>query len=392
VAAYFEAASGFTTTGATVLTKLGELPSSIIVWRALLQWIGGLATLVSLAALLGPLSGSVMLDRQLRLVGHSTHGTTLHMKEAVRSILPLYGALTAACFVALSISGIPAFDAFCLSLSTVSTGGFMPRDGTIVLYGAPLAEFTLALFMTLGAVSIIWVRAILQMRWPIVRELREPVWIFRFVGVTGIILAVALALRNGDYSVSTLLHSLTLGLASAASIISTTGFAISEQTHVFVPYVVLLSLCLIGGGRFSTAGGLKVYRIVAMLRQFNREFRLLVYPHGVRPSRHAAETLDVDVVKSIWISLTALVLVVGVVALTVSWAGVPFGGALMAAAGSVSNFGPAYDFARSVDYPTAPAYAEMTTAAQLALSAGMIFGRMEILALLTFLNVVFWRD
>lgn len=392
IAAYFEAASGFTTTGSTVLTDLSQVPASIIVWRALLQWIGGLATLIALATLLGPLSGSTLIDRQLRFIGSSTHGTALHMREAIRSITPLYSALTAACFIALSLSGIPSFDAFCLALSTLSTGGFMPRDGTILLYGSPSAEISLAIFMVIGAISIIWIRAIFQMRWTLVRETREPAWIVWTVCLTGLLLASMLAIETGEVSARTLIHTLTLGLASAASIISTTGLAISNQTSDLIPYMILLSACIIGGGRFSTAGGLKVYRIASMMRQLGREFRLLIYPHGVRPSRFGGEALDSEVVKAIWITLTAFILIIGIIAMIIAWSGVPFAGALLAAAGSVSNIGPAYEFARVVDFPNAPTYAAMGPVAQIALCIGMIFGRVEILALLSIFNIVFWRD
>ena len=392
VAAYFEATSGFTTTGATVLSDLGQVPASILVWRALLQWIGGLTTLVALAALLGQLSGSSLVDRQLRLIGHTIHGTFQHLKEALRTITPYYAGFTLACFVALTVSGIPAFDAFCISLSTLSTGGFMPRDGTFLLYSAPMAEFLLAFFMLIGAISVIWIRAVFQMRWALVRETSEPIWIFWSTGALGLTLAIVLAIKTGDPSIGTLFHTLTLGLATAASIISTTGFAISDQTLSLIPYMVLLGMCIVGGGRFSTAGGLKVYRITSMLRQLGREFRLLVYPHGVRPARHGAEALDHEVVKEIWITLTAFVLVIGTIALIVAWTGVPFAGAIIASAGSVSNIGPIYEFARVADFPNAPAYAQMTPFAQITLCIGMVLGRVEILALLSIFSVIFWRD
>jgi len=392
IAAYFEAASGFTTTGATVITKLGETPASIIVWRALLQWIGGLATLVSLATLLGPLTGSVIEDRQLRLVGNSAQGTLQHIREAIKTILPLYSALTAACFISLIVSGIPSFDAFCLSLSTLSTGGFMPRDGTIILYGAPLAELVLAVFMTIGAISIIWIRAATQMRWQIVRETKEPFRIFGVVLVLGSILAITIAARAGEISFSTLFHAMTLGLASAASLISTTGLQISEQSLSSIPYIILLIICIIGGGRFSTAGGLKVFRIMSMMRQLGREFRLLVYPHGVRPSSHGAESLDVEVAKSVWITMTAFILTIGIVATLLAWSGLQFGGALIAAAGAVSNIGPVYDFALPGNFPNAPTYAAMNPFAQITLCIAMIFGRLEILAMMGMFLTMFWRD
>lgn len=392
VAAYFEATSGFTTTGATVIIKLGETPSSIIVWRALLQWIGGLATLVSLATLLGPLSGSTIEDRQLRLVGNSAQGTLQHMREAIKTILPLYSALTAACFIALSVSGIEAFDAFCLSLSTLSTGGFMPRDGTIILYGSPAAELVLAFFMIIGAISIIWLRAITQMRWQIVRETREPAIIFTSVLVLGLVIAIMIVARSGHFGFATLFHALTLGLSSAASLVSTTGLRISEQSLSTLPYIVLLVVCIIGGGRFSTAGGLKVFRVMSMMTQLGREFRLLVYPHGVRPSSHGAEALDVEVVKGVWITMAAFILTIGTVAMVLAWSGVQFGGALLAAAGAVSNMGPVYEFARMENFPNAPSYAAMTPFGQLILCIGMIFGRLEILSLMGMFLTIFWRD
>ena len=392
IAAYFEATSGFTTTGATVITKLGETPSSIIVWRALLQWIGGLATLVSLATLLGPLSGSVIEDRQLRLVGNSAQGTLQHMREAIKTILPLYSALTAACFILLSVTGIPSFDAFCLSLSTLSTGGFMPRDGTIILYGSPMTELTLALFMTIGAISIIWLRAATQMRWQIVRETKEPIRIFGTVFVIGLLMAIAITRNAGEFGFATIFHSITLGLASAASLISTTGLRISEQSLSTVPYIILLIVCIIGGGRFSTAGGLKLFRIMSMFRQLGREFRLLVYPHGVRPSSHGAESLDVEVAKSVWITMTAFMLTIGIVAMLLAWSGIQFGGALIAAAGAVSNMGPVYDFARPENFPNAPTYAAMSPFAQITLCIGMVFGRLEILSMMGMFLTIFWRD
>ena len=178
----------------------------------------------------------------------------------------------------------------------------------------------------------------------------------------------------------------------AASIISTTGFAISESVHELVPYMVLLGLCIMGGGRLSTAGGLKVYRIMGMLRQMRREFRLLVYPHGVRASRFGQEATDIALMKTIWIMFAAYVLVHGSLAIALASSGIRFAPALLASAGALSNIGPVYDITRLASFPEAPLYADMSTFAQLALCLGMIMGRVEILALLTLLNLANWRD
>lgn len=390
--ALFEATSGFTTTGATALLDLSQAPRSIIIWRSVLQWLGGLTTLLTLVTILGPLSGTNLLDRQLRIIGLGAHGSVRHMLEAVRSITPAYGALTMACFMGLVFSGIPAFDAFCLALSTLSTGGFMPREGTIAVYGSATAELCLAFFMAAGAVSVLWIRATLQMRWAFVRVTTEPLWIIGLIVCFGTGLGILLMANTPGTSWSEASSSLTLGLATAASIVSTTGLPISDNAQDMIPYMLLLGLCILGGGRFSTAGGLKVYRVLSMLRQTGRELRLLIYPHGVRPARHGEESRDVEIIKSAWIMLAAFIIAAGALAITLAASGLLFSGALLASAGALSNMGPIYEIARGVNFPEAPAYGEMTSLAQISLCIGMVFGRVEILALLTFVNLANWRD
>ncbi len=392
IAAYFEATSGFTTTGATTIVDLSQTPRSIIIWRAVLQWTGGLATLLSLVGILGPLSGSFLLDRQLRIIGRSTHGSVRHMIEAIRSITPVYSALTMGCFVALVFSGIPAFDAFCLALSTISTGGFMPREGTIALYGSPSAELVLTFFMLSGAVSVIWIKAILQRRWTLVRETREPSWIFALVLFLGVFLGARLLTSGAGVEWGEAFHSLTIGLATAASIVTTTGFSISGDAQNLIPYMILLGLSFVGAGRFSTAGGLKLYRTVSMLRQAGRELRILIYPHGVRPARHGEEARDIEIMRVIWITFTAYIITLGTLALLLAASGLVFPGAVLAGAGALGNIGPVYEMARIANFANAPPFEAMTAFTQLTLCLGMILGRVEVLALLTLLNLANWRD
>lgn len=392
VPAYFEAVSGFTTTGATALADLAQAPHGVIVWRAVLQWTGGLTTLFSLIAILGPLSGPYMLDRQLRLVGRSTHGSTRHMLEAIRSVTPLYTALTLVCYGGLALAGVPAFDAFCLAMSTVSTGGFMPREGTIAMYGLPAAELCLAVFMVAGAVSIVWVRALVQRRWMLVRETREPFWILALV-VAFAAMLYFLAVGGGAVEAgwASVFRAMTAAVATAASIVSTSGFPVSAPLQELIPYIVFAGLAFLGAGRLSTGGGLKVYRAVTMLRQSRRELRILVYPHSVRPARYDTEEKDIEHVRVVWITFAAFVIAAGVLALLVAASGVRFSGAILAGIGALCNVGPVYEMARAAHFPEAPAYAGMTPFAHLVLCFAMIAGRVEILALLTLFNIANWR-
>ena len=392
VPAFFEAASGFTTTGASVIVDLASVPSAIIVWRAVLQWMGGLATLLILATVLGPLVGGDLLDRQFRLVARSEQRTARHLAETGRTIFLIYGSLTVLCFLGLLLSGLPAFDAFCLSLSTVSTGGFMPREGTIALYGSSMAEIVLAIFMLLGAVSIVWVQAVIFGRWTLVKEMREPFLIGLFVLVLGTAITVMLLQESPITGIRAVFDGIALGFAAAASLLSTTGFLVSERAHSFVPFMVVLAICVVGAGGFSTAGGLKVHRVWAMFRQLGRELRLLVYPHGVRPSAFGGESREVELMTAIWTTFAAFILAIGVLAVVLAAAGVPFAGAFLASASAIGNIGPAYELTRVVDFPNAPSFADMSAWSQLALCGGMILGRTEVVVLLSLLSVAYWRD
>lgn len=391
VAAYFEAVSGFTTTGATIFTDLTSLPRSIIIWRSLLQWLGGLATLLSLVLILVPLTGPEFIDRQLRIFGRVSHNSQHYVFTAVQNIVPIYSSLTLICFILLLLAKIPVFDAFCLSLSTLSTGGFMPREGTIALYGSPLAEIVLAFFMFCGAVSMVWLRAFVFFNWKDVKEVREPFWIAGIIIAFGILLAIPLMMNSPEQGFRSVYHAMTLGLATAASLISTTGFAISERTQEIIPYMGLLLICIIGGGRFSTAGGLKIHRLGALLRASWREVGLLIYPHGINSDIQARSQDKTAYISGISASFAVSILAIAILSLILSHSFGPFSASLLAAVSAIGNIGPAYNFVGSADFADAPLYRDMAASAQLSLSFGMIIGRVELLALLSLFNLSYWR-
>ncbi len=390
-AAYFEAVSGFTTTGATLLKGLSDVPRSIILWRSLLQWLGGLTTLLMLSFLIGRIMGVELFGRDTRSIIQSNSGTSMDLEKTVTTILPLYFGLTALCFVLLLVFDIPAFDALCLSLSALSTGGYMPREGSFALYGSPMAELSLSVFMFLGAVSVIWVKALLDRNRNILSRTSEPGWIALAILVMGLVLAALILLRSTSVTFPAVLHALTLGIASAASVITTTGFIFGNQDQVVLPYILLLILALVGGGRYSTAGGLKFNRVLTMLDLSRRELQNLLYPHGIHPNLYGSKSRDQFVRRSIWsiFSITILFLVVMILAL--SYLGIPLNAALMAAVSSFSNFGPAYEMARPVTPDAYPQLAAIDPRAQLVLCVGMIVGRVETLIILGLLNLAIWR-
>lgn len=389
--AYFEAVSGFTTTGSTLITNLTDVPKSIILWRAILQWLGGLTTLLMLSFLMGRIMGVELFGRDARSIIQSNSGSSIDLENTVATILPLYFGLTLACYVLLLFFGIPAFDAACLSMSTLSTGGYMPREGSISLYGSPMAEMTLAIFMFLGAVSVIWVKALVERNRNILSRTNEPLWIGLTILVLGLILAGVQVSRNSFPDFFSLIQSLTLGIGNAASLITTTGFMFGNQDQVLIPYLLLLIIALIGGGRYSTAGGLKFSRVLAMLDLSKRELQNLLYPHGIHPTLYGSKSRDQIVRRAIWSIFSITILFLVVMILILSYFDIPLNAALMASVSSFSNFGPAYQLAGPVNPDTFPAIATMGTGVQLVLCVGMIIGRVETLVILGLLNMAIWR-
>ena len=389
--AYFEAVSGFTTTGSSLIKNLSDVPKSIILWRSMLQWLGGLTTLLMLSFIIGKIMGVELFGRDTRSIIQSNSGSSADLENTVTTILPLYLGLTIVCYLLLLLFGIPSFDALCLSLSTLSTGGYMPREGSISLYGSPLAEITLAIFMFLGAVSVIWVKALMERNKNILSRTNEPLWIGLSIFILGTVLAGVNIFRNLPPDLSAIIDSFTLGLAGAASLISTTGFLFGNPDQTVIPYLLLLVIALIGGGRYSTAGGLKFSRIVAMLNLSMREMQNLLYPHGIHPTLYGNKSRDETVRRSIWSIFSITILFLVVMILVLSYLGIPLDAALMVSVSSFSNFGPAYEMARPDSPDTFPLISDMGTKAQLLLCVGMIIGRVETLIILGLLNLAIWR-
>lgn len=389
--AYFEAVSGFTTTGATLFKSLTGVPQSVILWRSLIQWMGGLTTLLTVSFIVGRLLGDELFGKDASSIIQSSSGGSRDLQNAVTEILPVYAGLTLLCYALLVLAGIPMFDALCLSLSTLSTGGYMPRDGSIALYGSPAAELTLTIFMFLGAVSIIWVKALVRRNKPILARNYEPLGIGIVILVLGLVFAVSLLTRSPSRDVFSFVHGLTLGFASAASLISTTGFVFGNEGEITMPYFLLFAIALVGGGSYSTAGGIKFSRLATMLDLSRRELTRLLYPHSVGKRRHGSEVRDANVRRSVWSIFAVTVVTLVVMVLILSYHGVPPAAALLAAISSMSNFGPAYDMARSTSGPGFPPMFEMTRNAHLFLGFGMVVGRLETLMLLGLFNIALWR-
>ncbi len=384
VAALFEAVSGFTTTGATAFRSLAGVGPSIIFWRAELQWLGGLATLVTFVTILAPAGVGGLSSRGLAAMGGFSDAGPERVVHALRRVAVLYALFTGVCVILLFVAGVPTFDALCLAMSTVSTGGFMPVDGNLSVYESPLAEGVVAVFMVLGATSIVWHRIFLEGRRALLLEHRETYWVLGVMAIVGLAYAVYF------HGVEGLPAALGDGLFSAVSLVSTTGYETRPGGLAAIPDALVIFLAIGGGAALSTAGGVKFYRIGAMTIQSMHELRRLVFPHSVRSTHFGSQPYDLTLMKAIWANLVVSLAVMIVSALLLAIQMPGFDTAMVAAVSAFSNIGPLYSPEWLIG-PHWPAYADFSPFTQLVMAATMILGRIEVIVLFAALNVAYWR-
>lgn len=382
--ALFEATSAMTTTGATIFLTLENLPRSLLAWRAMLQWLGGLATLLSIVIVLSPAgAGGTPL---LRIGGDAQQ----ILDNRVRGVVGAYGAVTLACFALLLPTGVGVFDAFALTLSTVSTGGMMPRTGSLSDYGAPLAEWVIGLFMLIGATSLFWHRLVATGRLGRSVTVLESLAVFGGACLLGVAYASAFSIAAGSGDVLSPATALREGFVTAASLVSTTGFEARNAGATVLPLSLVLVVVLIGGGMFSTAGGIKLYRLALMGRHSLKELEHIIYPHAVHTDHLGRFAYDTDGMRAIW---TTLVLFLGTWAcstMVLGTTGYPSDAALVAALSALTNMGPLYAFGWAPPQVW-PEFSDNNALASVTLSLTMIAGRLEVIGLVAGFSWAFLR-
>ena len=388
--AYFEAVSAFTTTGASTLAAVDHVPRSIVMWRAMLQWIGGGATLLAIVLILAPARIGGTPDNPLRLVESGARTERAHVAGTAARVLPLYLTTTLVCFVLLAMSGLPALEALCIAFSTLSTGGFMPRDGGLEAYDSIAVEATVALFMFVGATSIIWQRMLVSRRWQGLREHRESYWMAATALGLGLFFAAGFYVGVEGPSGLNAAESIWKGLVTAVSVISTAGFDVREGGFAAIPLPFLLAMIMLGGGGFSTAGGIKFYRLGAMLNQAGGELSRLVYPHGIRSAHFGSQPYDLQLMKGIWTGFMAYLGAIATTLMLLALFGDSFDQSLAAATAAISNAGPIYaGLAASQGWT---AFGQMEPAYLVIITCAMIVGRLEVIAVFALLNPLYWRS
>lgn len=384
VDALFESASGFTTTGATVIVDLDQLPPSLLFYRQGIQWLGGMGVVVLGLAIMPVLGiGGMQLYRAEVPGPMKEEKLTPRLAHTARSLWLLYLLLTLICALSYWAAGMGAFDAIAHSLSTVSTGGFSTHDESLGYFDSEAIEIVAVVFMLLAAINfgvhfLVWIRRDPRL------YLRDPEVRAFLLFVLGTVVLVGLVLWIEDTQAG--LHLSLRGAAfEVVSLVTSTGFGIVDYSHWpdFLP-ILLIVISFVGGCGGSTAGGIKVIRVLLLWKQGLQELKRLLHPHAILKVRLGHRVVDPAIIQAVWGYFALYVTAFVLLAMMMIHAGLDPVSAFAAVATSINNLGPGLG---EVAYH----FADVSDAGKLVAVIAMILGRLEIFTILVMLSPEFWR-
>ena len=382
VDALFETVSGFTTTGATILTEIESLPKGILLWRSLTHWIGGMGVLMFMLAIL-PSDNSRAIHLLRAEVPGPTKGKLVpKLRETALILYGIYMALTVVEILALLIAGLPFYDALVTSLATAGTGGFAVTNTSIMAYVSPAAEWIIAVFMLLFGVNFNLFFFLLIGHFRDVLRNRE---LRTYLLVT--LAATAVILINTRHLFVSVGDGLRTAFFQVTSIISTTGFAtVDFNTWPMLSKMVLLLLTVLGASAGSTAGGMKISRVQILFKNAGRELRHILRPRSVNVTRLEGVTLSEETVRSTSNYLVLYVLTFLAGALLISVDGASVETTLTASLTCLNNVGPGLGAVGPMG-----SFAGFSYFSKLVLSLEMLVGRLEIFPMLIFFAPSTWK-
>ena len=381
--AFFESVSGLTTTGATVLAGLDTLPQSILLYRQLLQWLGGIGIIVLAVAVLPMLGiGGVQLYRAESTGPAKDSKLTPRITSTAKALFSIYLGLTVACAAAYYLAGMSAFDAISHAFSTIAIGGFSTHDSSMGYFQSDVILLIACLFMLISAVNFGLHFVAFSKRNPSIYSFDSETKFFSGVLFISAIITCITLVAMGTLSAD---RAIIHGLFQTVSIATTTGYASDHFATwpSFLP-IFLIMLSVMGACAGSTGGGMKAMRILLIFRQGLRELRQLLHPNAVIPLKLDHRRVRPEVVSAVWSFFAVYMFSSFILVLCMLATGLDFLSAASAVIAAINNLGPGLG-------SVAANYATVTDAGKLILCMAMLLGRLEIFTLLILFTPTFWR-
>ncbi|MEL6889576.1 MAG: TrkH family potassium uptake protein [Pseudomonadota bacterium] len=382
VDAFFEAMSGLTTTGSTVLSGLEALPKGLLLWRGILQWLGGIGIIVVAMVFLPELRVGGM--QIFRTEAFDTFGKILPRATEIASrISVIYIALTLICALAYIGAGMNAFDATVHAMTTIATGGFANYDASFAAFG-PGASYVACLFMILAALPFVrFVQLSAGTARPLLRDTQIHVFL-----ATALAVVTLVALSNILRADTLTEAAFRTALFNTVSLMTGTGYANADymQWGGFA-VAVLFFTGLIGGCAGSTACSIKIFRYQLLFASIRAQLQKTRSPHGIFTPRYAGRPVGEDVLNSVMSFFMFFVVTLGILSVALAMTGLDFVTSISGAATALANIGPGF----GDQIGPAGNFAGLNDTAKWLLSAAMLIGRLELMAVYVIFTVGFWR-
>ena len=379
----FESISGLTTTGATVLVGLDDMPKSLLFYRQLLQWLGGMGIIVLAVAVLPLLGvGGMQLYKAETPGPLKDSKLTPRITETAKALWFVYLSMTISCSVLYKYFGMSWFDAVCHAFSTISIGGFSTHDDSFAFFSNSGLRWTAIIFMVISGINF----ALHYLAWTKKRLFHyfydsEVKLYLSLLTSTALITYLTLYFSENIYD-----EMLVDSVFQAVSIGTTTGFLTSNYSNwpLFVP-IMLLIAAFIGACAGSTGGGIKVIRALILIRQGSSEITKLIHPNAVVTIKFGRKSLDPRVSESVWGFFAVYVATFLIILMFLLSQSNDFLTAFSAVGATLNNLGPGLG-------AVSENYKEITDGSKLALCIAMVLGRLEIFTLLLLFTPAFWRN
>ena len=379
----FESFSGFSGTGASVITNIEATNPSILLWRSMTQWLGGMGIIVFFIAILPILGvGGVQLFRA-ETTGPSKEKITPKVRDTARILWGLYVGLTVVLTAVLCLLGMSLYDAANHAMTTMSTGGFSTKNVGVASFENPAIDYAIGLFMVIGSISFaLYYRLITRPEMSIFKDTEMKAYLSLLTVMTGI---STLMIWGTNYE--TLEESFRSAFFTVAATASSTGF--TNDNYLLWPeftHYLLVLLMVMGGSSGSTAGGMKCIRLVAAFKLLQKELKQVIHPHAVISVSMNDKAIRDNVASAIWGFLFLYLFVFSLITAVLSFDGIDRVSAGTATISALSNIGPALGSFGPMDN-----YAALSDLSKLTLSIGMIMGRLEFITVIILFTPYYWK-
>ena len=383
--AFFESMSGITTTGATIISDLDNSPKSILLWRAIMQWLGGIGIVVMAITILPLLKvGGMQL---FKMEGpDSTEKILPRTIEVAAIIISTYIVLTLFCGFFYWIFGMTVFDSVCHAMTTIATGGFSTHNDSIGFFKNSNIEIVASLFIILGSISFISYLKFSQGNRKIFFQDVQIKGLIYLLIFSTIIMFLYLLFINYQ---GNLFEKIRISSFNVISILSGTGY-VTDDFGLWGKFslIFFLFLMFIGGCAGSTACGIKIFRLQMLLIFLKNQVKKLIYPNSVIITKYNNQKISDDFIRSVIIFIFSFLFIFLIIAILLSISGLDFVTSISGAASSISNVGPGLGEIIGPDGN----YKSLPDLSKWILATGMLLGRLELFAVLVLFFPSFWRN